>query len=51
MVVQTDYGRVYTGNALKTSPGIMRVDVHEDRTGCDIVWRNETFLSQSLPRL
>jgi hypothetical protein len=29
----------------------MRVDVREDRTGCDVVWSNETFLSQSLPRL
>jgi hypothetical protein len=51
MVVQNDFGHVYTGNALKTSPGIMRVDVREDRSGCDVVWHNETFLSQSLPRL
>lgn len=51
MVVQNDYGHVYTGNALKTSPGIMRVDVRDDRSGCDVVWHNETFLSQSLPRL
>lgn len=51
MVVQNDYGHIYTGNALKTSPGIMRVDVREDRSGCDVVWHNETFLSQSLPRL
>lgn len=51
MVVQNDYGHVYTGNALKTSPGIMRVDVREDRSGCDVVWHNEAFLSQSLPRL
>lgn len=51
MVVQNDYGHVYTGNALKTSPGIMRVDVREDRSGCDVIWHNETFLSQSLPRL
>jgi hypothetical protein len=51
MVVQNDYGHVYTGNALKTSPGIMRVDVREDRSGCDVIWHNEAFLSQSLPRL
>jgi hypothetical protein len=51
MVVQNDYGHIYTGNALKTSPGIMRVDVRDDRSGCDVVWHNETFLSQSLPRL
>lgn len=51
MVVQNDYGHVYTGNALETSPGIMRVDVRKDRSGCDIVWHNPTFLSQSLPRL
>ena len=51
MVVQNDYGHVYTGNALRTSPGIMRVDVREDRSGCDVGWHNKTFLSQSLPRL
>lgn len=51
MVVQNDYGHVYTGNALKTSPGIMRVDVRDDRSGCDVIWHNQTFLSQSLPRL
>jgi hypothetical protein len=51
MVVQNDYGHVYTGNALKTSPGIMRVDVRADRSGCDVIWHNKNFLSQSLPRL
>ena len=51
MVVQNDYGHVYTGSALKTSPGIMRVDVREDRSGCDVIWHNKSFLSQSLPRL
>ncbi len=51
MVVQNDFGHVYTGNALKTSPGIMRVDVRADRSGCDVIWHNKNFLSQSLPRL
>ena len=51
MVVQNDYGHVYSGNALETSPGITRVDVREDRSGCDVVWYNESMLSQSLPRL
>lgn len=37
MVVQNDYGHVYEGNALETSPGITRVDVREDRSGCDVV--------------
>ncbi len=38
MVVQNDYGHVFEGNALETSPGIMRVDVREDRSGCDVIW-------------
>ncbi len=51
MVVQNDYGHVYSGSALETSPGITRVDVREDRSGCDVVWYNKEMLSQSLPRL
>jgi hypothetical protein len=51
MVVQNDYGHVYSGNALETEPGITRVDVREDRSACDIAWYNKEFLSQSLPRL
>lgn len=51
MVIQNDYGHVYEGNALETSPGIMRVDVREDRSGCDVTWHNKEMLSQSLPRL
>jgi hypothetical protein len=51
MVVQNDYGHVFEGNALQTSPGVMRIDVREDRSGCDVVWYNDTMISQSLPRL
>lgn len=51
MVIQNDYGHVYEGNALETSPGVARVDVREDRSGCDLVWENTTLISQSLPRL
>jgi hypothetical protein len=51
MVVQNDYGHVYEGNALETSPGIIRADVRADRSGCDVIWYNKEFLSQSLPRL
>ena len=51
MVVQNDYGHVFEGNALETSPGVMRIDVREDRSGCDVVWYNDTLISQSLPRL
>jgi hypothetical protein len=46
-----DDGHVYSGNALETEPGIMRVDVREDRSGCDVAWYNKEMLSQSLPRL
>jgi hypothetical protein len=51
MVVQNDYGHVFEGNALATSPGVVRIDVREDRSGCDVVWYNDTMISQSLPRL
>ncbi|MGI9278068.1 MAG: hypothetical protein ACR2PX_00300 [Endozoicomonas sp.] len=50
IVVQNDYGHVYSGNALETSPGVTRIDVREDRSGCDVAWESE-LLSQSLPRL
>lgn len=51
MVVQNDYGHVFEGNALETSPGVTRIDVREDRSGCDVVWYNRDMISQSLPRL
>jgi hypothetical protein len=51
IVVQNDYGHVFEGNALETSPGVMRIDVREDRSGCDVVWYNDEMISQSLPRL
>ena len=51
MVVQNDYGHVFEGNAMETSPGVMRIDVREDRSGCDVVWYNKTMISHSLPRL
>jgi hypothetical protein len=51
MVVQNDYGHVFSGNALATSPGVMRIDVRKDRSGCDVVWHNGDMVSQSLPRL
>jgi hypothetical protein len=51
MVVQNDYGHVFEGSALETSPGIMRIDVREDRSGCEVVWYNAHMRSQSLPRL
>ncbi len=51
MIVQNDFGHVFEGNALETSPGVMRIDVREDRSGCDVVWYNKEMVSQSLPRL
>ncbi len=51
IVVQNDYGHIYEGNALETSPGVMRIDVRPDRSGCDVTWSNDTLISQSLPRL
>jgi hypothetical protein len=51
MVVQNDYGHVVEGSAMETSPGVMRIDVREDRSGCDVVWYNESMISHSLPRL
>lgn len=50
MIVQNDYGHVYTGNALQTAPGVTRVDMNEARDGCTTVWESQ-IVSQSLPRL
>ena len=50
MIVQNDYGHDYNGNALKTAPGVTRVDVNDNRDGCETVWESQ-LLSQSLPRL
>ena len=50
MIVQNDYGHDFQGNALKTAPGVTRVDVNEDRSGCRTVWES-SLRSQSLPRL
>ena len=51
MVVQNDYGHDFKGNAMETSPGVMRIDVREDGSGCDVIWHNSEMISQSLPRL
>ena len=50
MIVQNDFGHDFQGNALTTEPGVTRVDVREDRSGCDTVWESN-LRSQSLPRL
>jgi len=50
MIVQNDFGHDFQGNALTTQPGVTRVDVREDRSGCDTVWESP-LRSQSLPRL
>ena len=38
LVVQNDYGHDYNGNALETAPGVTRIDINEDRSGCRTVW-------------
>jgi len=50
MIVQNDFGHDFWGDALTTVPGVTRVDVNEDRTGCTTVWESQ-LRSQSLPRL
>lgn len=51
MIVQNDFGHDFKGNAHETSPGVMRIDVREDRSACDVIWYNKEFVSLSLPRL
>jgi len=48
MIVQNDYGHVYTGNALQTAPGVTRVDVNAAGDGCETIWESQ-IVSQSLP--
>jgi len=50
LIVQNDFGHDYMGNALETAPGVTRVEVNEDRSGCETVWESD-MQSQSLPRL
>lgn len=50
MVVQNDYGRDVNDSALRTAPGISRVDINDARDGCHTVWESQ-LRSQSLPRL
>jgi len=50
LIVQNDFGHDYMGNALETAPGVTRVDIREDRSGCDTIWESD-MQSQSLPRL
>ena len=50
LIVQNDFGHDYNGNALETAPGVTRVDIREDRSGCDTIWESD-MQSQSLPRL
>lgn len=42
-LMQTDYDAV-TG-------GVVRIDIREDETGCDIVWRNELKVPSVVPKL
>lgn len=50
MIVQNDFGHNFWGDALTTEPGVTRIDVKEDRSGCTTVWESD-LRSQSLPRL
>lgn len=50
LIVQNDFGHDYAGHALKTAPGVTRIDINDDRQGCRTVWESD-MQSQSLPRL
>lgn len=50
LVVQNNYGGVFY-ELLEYEPGLARVDVREDYSGCDTVWEEYTVSSQTPPRL
>ena len=39
------------GNAMLTEPGLTRIRVRSDYSGCDLVWHTREFRAQTTPRL
>ncbi len=52
LIAQNWYGAPpYKDHMWGMEPGLTRVDVRRDRSGCDVVWQNETFASSATVRL
>lgn len=52
IIVQNWYGSPpYDGDLLGLKPGLWRVDVYENRSGCEIVWQNDEFATSATIRL
>lgn len=41
----------FMGSLRKMEPGIWRIDVREDRSGCDVIWKNSTSFGTSTLKL
>ena len=50
LVIQNNFGGVFF-ELVEYEPGLARVDVREDYSGCDTVWEDYTVSSQVPPRL
>ncbi|MCA9773026.1 MAG: hypothetical protein KC466_11505 [Myxococcales bacterium] len=52
IIVENNYG---SGNALEpyavTAPGVWRVDVRPDLTGCDVAWRSNEISPTTVPKM
>ena len=50
LVVQNNFGGIFY-ELLEYEPGLARVDVRDDYSGCDTIWEDYTVSSQTPPRL
>ena len=50
LVVQNNFGGMFY-DLVEYEPGLARVDVREDYSGCDTIWEDYTVSSQTPPRL
>jgi len=45
LIVENNYGFSVFGDSAGGAPGLIRIDVREDLSGCDIVWQNDSVAS------
>ena len=51
IIVMNNYGYQGPFRNNVTAPGITRIDVRQDRSGCDVIWTSDEAMQTTLPRL
>nr|MBP7322993.1 hypothetical protein [Deltaproteobacteria bacterium] len=51
LIIMNNYGYNGPVGSDYTAPGITRIDVREDRSGCDVVWTSDEKMQTTLPKL